>query len=39
LQYKDNRNYGLAYGGLKMAGREELIGEEWKCLIGRRKSR
>lgn len=37
LRYKDSRNYGLVYEGLKMAGREELIGEEWKCLIGKRK--
>ncbi len=38
LQYKDNRNYGLVHEGLKMIGREDLIGEEWKCLIGRRKA-
>ncbi len=38
LQYKDERNYGFVYEGLKMAGREELIGEGRKCLIGRRKS-
>ncbi|MDP2846079.1 MAG: DUF3362 domain-containing protein, partial [Candidatus Methanoperedens sp.] len=37
LRYKDERNYGLVYEGLKMAGREELIGSERRCLIGRRK--
>ncbi len=37
LQYRDKRNYGLVYEGLKMAGRSDLIGEEWKCLIKRRK--
>lgn len=38
LRYKDKRNYGLVYEGLKMIGREDLIGSEWKCLIGRRKA-
>ncbi|MDO9098416.1 MAG: DUF3362 domain-containing protein, partial [Candidatus Methanoperedens sp.] len=38
LRYKDERNYGLVYEGLKMAGREELSGSGWKCLIGRRKA-
>ncbi len=33
LQYKDDRNYGFVYEGLKMARREELIGEGRKCLI------
>ncbi|MFA4934806.1 MAG: YgiQ family radical SAM protein [Candidatus Methanoperedens sp.] len=37
LRYKDERNYGLVYEGLKMAGREELIGSGWKCLIQKRK--
>ncbi len=36
LQYKDDRNYEFVYEGLKMARREELIGEGRKCLIGRR---
>ncbi len=35
LRYKDERNYGLVYEGLKMAGRNDLIGNEWKCLIKR----
>ena len=39
LQYKDDRNYGFVYEGLMMAGKEELIGEGRKCLIGRRKRR
>lgn len=33
LQYKDDRNYEFVYEGLKMTGREELIGEGRKCLI------
>jgi uncharacterized radical SAM protein YgiQ len=33
LRYKDEKNYGFVYEGLKMAGREELIGSGWKCLI------
>ncbi len=37
LQYKEGRNYEFVYEGLKMAGRDELIGEGRKCLIGRRK--
>ncbi|MFZ2410423.1 MAG: YgiQ family radical SAM protein [Candidatus Methanoperedens sp.] len=37
LRYKDERNYGLVYEGLKMAGRTDLVGNEWKCLIQRRK--
>lgn len=36
MQYKDKRNYGLVYEGLKTAGRTDLIGNEWKCLIRRR---
>ncbi len=38
LRYKDERNYGLVYEGLKMAGRTDLIGNEWKCLINRKVS-
>jgi uncharacterized radical SAM protein YgiQ len=33
LQYKDRKSYGLVRDGLKMAGREDLIGEGKKCLI------
>lgn len=36
MQYKDEKNYGLVYDGLKMAGREDLIGNGRKCLIRRR---
>jgi uncharacterized radical SAM protein YgiQ len=36
MQYRDQRNYRLVYEGLKMAGREELIGNEWQCLVRRR---
>lgn len=41
MQYRDERNSGLVREGLKMAGREELIGNEWRCLVrrkGRRKT-
>ncbi len=37
MQYRDQRNHGLVLEGLKMAGREELIGNEWRCLVRRRK--
>ena len=33
MQYRDGRNYRLVYEGLKMVGREELIGNEWQCLV------
>ncbi|MBU4222481.1 MAG: DUF3362 domain-containing protein, partial [Euryarchaeota archaeon] len=33
MRYKDEMNYGLVFGGLKMVGREELIGRGGKCLI------
>ncbi|MCZ7356538.1 MAG: YgiQ family radical SAM protein [Candidatus Methanoperedens sp.] len=35
MQYKDRKNYGLVIEGLKIAGRTDLIGSEWKCLIRR----
>ncbi len=38
MQYRDERNFGLVHEGLKMAGREELIGNEWMSLV-RRKGR
>lgn len=38
MQYRDGRNYKLVYEGLKMVGREELIVNEWQCLV-RRKGR
>ena len=37
LRYKDERNYRLVFEGLRMAKRDDLIGEGWKCLIGRKK--
>jgi len=33
LQYRNPRNYGLVHEGLKMAGREDLVGNCEKCLI------
>jgi uncharacterized radical SAM protein YgiQ len=39
MQYRDGKNHGLVHEGLKMAGREELIGNEWRCLVRRRKGR
>ena len=38
MQYRDEKNHRLVYEGLKMTGREDLIGNEWICLI-RRKGR
>ncbi|MCD4798970.1 MAG: YgiQ family radical SAM protein, partial [Methanosarcinales archaeon] len=39
MQYRDERNHGLVLEGLKMVGREELIGNEWRCLVRRRKGK
>ncbi len=41
MQYMDEKNYNFVYEGLKIAGREDLIGNERKCLIkgGRRNER
>lgn len=36
LQYRDEKNYGFVIEGLRMAGREDLIGSERKCLIKKR---
>lgn len=36
LQYRDHKNYGLVMEGLKIAGRQDLIGDCDKCLIPRR---
>jgi len=33
LQYKNPKNYHLVYKALKLAGREDLIGDGDKCLI------
>jgi uncharacterized radical SAM protein YgiQ len=35
MQYKDRKNYGLVIEGLRITGRTDLIGSEWKCLIRR----
>jgi len=37
LQYREPRNYRLVYDALKKAGRMDLVGNAWKCLIARRK--
>jgi uncharacterized radical SAM protein YgiQ len=36
MQYRDEKNHRLVYEGLKMAGREDLIGNEWVCLVRRK---
>lgn len=38
LRYRDISNYGFVHEGLKMARREDLIGNERKCLIRKRTS-
>ncbi len=35
LQYRDKRNWGLVREGLRIAGREDLIGDGPKCLVPR----
>lgn len=35
LHYRDRRNWGLVREGLRIAGREELIGDGPKCLVPR----
>ncbi len=37
LRYKDPENYKLVYDALDKAGRMDLIGTAWNCLIGRKK--
>ena len=39
IHYRDPKNYGLIREGLRAAGREDLIGSAWKCLIPARKKR
>ncbi|WP_440953060.1 YgiQ family radical SAM protein [Methanococcoides sp. FTZ1] len=36
MHYRDPRNHTLVYEGLKKAGREDLIGNSWNCLIPRK---
>jgi uncharacterized radical SAM protein YgiQ len=38
LQYRDENNYGFVVEGLRMAGREDLVGSERKCLVKRRRT-
>jgi len=35
LQYRDPKNRGLVVEGLKAAGRNDLIGTTWQCLVQR----
>ncbi|NYT19307.1 MAG: DUF3362 domain-containing protein, partial [Methanosarcinales archaeon] len=36
MHYRDPRNQTLVYEGLKLAGRQDLIGNTWNCLISRK---
>jgi len=33
MHYRDPENYGLVCEGLRAAGREDLIGNAWRCLV------
>lgn len=33
MHYRDPKNYGLVCEGLQAAGREDLIGNAWQCLV------
>ncbi|KDE54874.1 YgiQ family radical SAM protein [Methanoculleus sp. MH98A] len=33
MHYRDPENYGIVCEGLRAAGREDLIGNAWKCLV------
>lgn len=33
MHYRDPANYALVREGLHAAGREDLIGSAWKCLV------
>lgn len=39
LQFRDRRNWGLVREGLRIAGREDLIGDGPKCLVSRAKGK
>ncbi len=39
LQYRDPKNAALVCEGLRMAGRQDLIGSGWTCLVGRDRRR
>jgi uncharacterized radical SAM protein YgiQ len=38
LQYRDENNYGFVIEGLRMAGREDLVGSDRKCLVKKRRT-
>jgi len=37
MHYRDPENYGLVCEGLRAAGREDLIGNAWRCLVPTRR--
>ncbi|NQS77484.1 MAG: YgiQ family radical SAM protein [Methanoculleus bourgensis] len=39
IHYRDPKNYGLVREGLRAAGREDLVGNAWKCLVPARRRR
>jgi len=39
MHYRDPKNYGFVREGLIAAGREDLIGNAWECLIPARRGR
>ncbi|MCC7565988.1 MAG: YgiQ family radical SAM protein [Methanomicrobiaceae archaeon] len=39
LQYRDPKNHDLVREGLRQAGREDLIGSAWQCLVPARRKR
>jgi len=39
MHYRDPANYGLVCEGLRAAGREDLIGSAWKCLVPARRKK
>lgn len=39
MHYRDPANYGLVCEGLRAAGREDLIGSAWKCLVPARRAK
>jgi uncharacterized radical SAM protein YgiQ len=39
MHYRDPENYGLVCEGLRAAGREDLIGSAWGCLVPARRKK
>ena len=39
MHYRDPKNYGLVCEGLRVAGREDLIGNAWNCLVPARRKK